>query len=307
MEALQFTAAHYIKLGRGGEYVQDSFQHNRLRFGWRGQSVEDIRANRWTEMAQAIRTAAQGKRRSAGSVINPLRRIVEAKPDEVWITFHESKLWWARVTGEIFQDDLSKYRNTVAPWSDKTLKDRLLVGNELPGKIARLQAYRATTCRVRHVDLLRRLLNGTRSPIAEDIKHGKGVLAGHLGRAIRELHWRDFETLVDLVFRATGWIRVSVLGEQEKGCDLVLQEAITRDRFVVQVKSQAGLAEVTNTAAEFSPPAYRKVFFVVHTPNPDLMPPLPPSLNHVEVVDPNRLGVLALNAGLTDWLADKVV
>jgi hypothetical protein len=27
-----------------------------------------------------------------------------------------------------------------------------------------------------------------------------------------ELHWKDFETLFDLPFRDSGWVRVSVLG-----------------------------------------------------------------------------------------------
>jgi len=52
-------------------------------------------------------------------------------------------------------------------------------------------------------------------------------------KAIEQLHWKDYETLVDLVFRDTGWIRVSILGQQVKGYDLELREPITQDKYQV--------------------------------------------------------------------------
>ncbi len=304
MEPLQFTTAHYIKLGQGGKWAADCIQNSRLRLGWFAHTIEDIQAGHWEKIEQQALAVGNAKLGPVRADLNALRRIVESGPNEVWITFHQAKLWWTRITGELTQDAESKYRVT-AQWSDKSLIGRLLVINDLPGNIAKLQRFSGTTCRVQHIELLQRLLNGTSSPLADDISKTKKALAGALSKAIQQLHWKDFETLVDLVFRHAGWIRVSILGQQEKGYDLVLQEAITRDRFVVQVKSQAGLAEVLKTASELSPPTYRKVFFVVHSPNTDLVP-LPAVPAHVEVVDPCRLGELALNAGLTDWLEDKV-
>ncbi len=268
MEPLQFTTAHYIKLGRGGEFVQDSFENNRLRFGWRRQSVEDILAKKWKKIERQLLKANKGKLGPAMADLNALRRIAEAGPDEVWITFHEAKLWWTQIIGlDVAQDNISKYRPTQS-WSDKTLDGkRLLVVNELPGKIAKLQGFRATTCRVKEVELLQRLLNGTRSPLAIDISRKQAALAESLTRAIKELHWKDFETLVDLVFRHAGWIRVSVLGQQAKGYDLELREPITNDRYVVQVKSTAGLKDLNATSKQFSRKDYKRVFFVVHSPD----------------------------------------
>lgn len=306
MEPLQFTTAHYIKLGRGGEYAEDSFQHNRLRFGWRKQSVEDIQAKRWKQIERQLLKGNKNKLGPARADLNALRRISEAGPDVVWITFHEAKLWWTRIVGpDVIQDDISKYRSTL-PWSDKSFDGkRLLVVNDLPGKIAKLQGFRATTCRVKEVELLQRLLNGTRSPLATDISRKQAALAEALTRAIKELHWKDFETLADLVFRHAGWIRVSVLGQQAKGYDLELREPITSDRYVVQVKSTAGLADLQKTSKQFSRKDYKRVFFVVHSPEKSLSGAfdLPA---HVEFVPPNRLGELALDAGLADWLEDKV-
>jgi hypothetical protein len=73
----------------------------------------------------------------------------------------------------------------------------------------------------------------------------------------------------------------------------------------VQVKSRAGIAELRATVASFSPEDFRRVFFVVHTPDKDLAAASDVP-EHVEVVPPERLGRLALQAGLTGWLEDKV-
>ena len=66
-----------------------------------------------------------------------------------------------------------------------------------------------------------------------------------------------------------------------------------------------GITELQTTAASFSPEDFRRVFFVVHSPEHDLAAAadIP---EYVEVVPPERLGELAMHAGLAGWLKDKV-
>ena len=111
--------------------------------------------------------------------------------------------------------------------------------------------------------------------------------------------------MVDLVFRNTGWIRVSVLGQHAKAYDLELREPITGDRYVVQVKSQATRADLEQTIKDFSKSDFRRVFFVVHSPAPDLAASkgLP---EYVDLVPPAHLAELALQAGLSTWIERKV-
>ncbi|MCH7751957.1 MAG: hypothetical protein IH898_07375 [Planctomycetes bacterium] len=148
-------------------------------------------------------------------------------------------------------------------------------------------------------------MNGTRSALAAAISDQRASLAQLLTNAIKELHWKDFETLVDLVFRNAGWIRVSVLGQHAKAYDLELQEPIIGDRYVVQVKSRARNADLESTIANFSPEDFRRVFFVVHSPHDDLLDAtdIP---EHVDIVSPQRLGELAMDAGLVGWIEEKV-
>ena len=199
----------------------------------------------------------------------------------------------------------SQIQKDYPAWSDRSIKNRLLVNNDLPGRLAQLQGYRWTVCNVSCPELLQRVLAGTRSPLATAISSDRAALAQHLSEAIKALHWKDFETLADLVFRHAGWVRVSVLGQHAHAYDLELREPITGDRYVVQVKSRAGLADLKATVSKFSPEDYKRVFFVVHTPAKDLA--LPSEIpEHVQVVPPDRLAQLAIDAGLVEWLEDKV-
>lgn len=299
-----FAKAYYIKLGRGGMWESDSIERARLRFGWSNQSVADIRSGNWKRIGEQLRQYHAGKPQVATTDLNRLQDIAGSGPDDVWITFHGAKLWWTRVTGgPVQQDAVSKYRMTE-PWRDRDAKGRLLVANDLPGKIAQLQAFRGTVCDVTEADLLARVLKGERSELASEIASHREALCRSLQRAIEDLHWKDFETLVDLVFREAGWDRVSVLGQQAKAYDLELREPITGDRYVVQVKSKAGAEELRETIDAFSPDDYRRVFFVVHSPEKSLssVRKVPA---HVEVVPPALLADLALSAGLSKWLETK--
>jgi hypothetical protein len=302
---MDFSQAYYIKLGRGGAWESDAIATGKLRLG--RQSKDDINAGRWDAIELQLRREHSGKQRQvATNDLNRLRDIAESGPDDVWITFHQAKLWWARLsTGEVEQDGISKFRRTAGAWSDRSATGKLLVVNELPGKISQLQGFRGTVCKVQHRELLQRVLGGTQSALARSIAVQRSGLAELLELAIKDLHWKDFETLADLVFREAGWIRVSVLGQQAKGYDLELREPITEERYVVQVKSRAGLQDLQATVSGFSSDDYRKVFFVVHTPDDDILSEtnLP---DHVELVLPSRLAELAIDAGLSAWLEDKV-
>lgn len=305
--AVSFRKAYYIKLGRGGLWEVDAISSGVLRLGWNNQSVDDINARLWHKIDAELKAEQPKKPGVATTDLNRLRDIAESTQDDIWITFHGAKLWWARLAlAPVEVDEISKFRRTVSGWSDRAESGQLLVVNDLPGKIAMLQGFRGTACQVKEHQLLERLLSGERSLLAQQIDASAEKLISHLLVAISELHWKDYETLVDLVFRDTGWQRVSVLGQQAKGYDLELRESMTNARYVVQIKSQATLADLIETANQFSAADYRRVFFVVHTPAPDLSnsKQVP---EHVELVAPEKLARLALEAGLIGWLKSKVI
>lgn len=308
MSQVNFRNAYYIKLGRGGEWEIDSIGTGKLRFGWPYQTLDDINAGRWDLIEDQLRAEHRDKPKGeATKALNGLGIIAKSMPDDIWITFHQAKLWWTRLAADpAAQDHISKFRLTVQPWTDKATNGRLLVVNDLPGRLAQIQGYRWTVCQVSCPDLLHRTLNGTRSDLASAISANQAALVQQLSKAIKDLHWKDFETLVDLVFRNAGWRRVSVLGQHTKAYDLELREPITDDRYVVQVKSQAGRSDLETTVESFSAADFRRVYFVVHSPDKDLMNAIEQLPDHVEVLLPDRLAQHVMDAGLVGWLEDKV-
>ena len=79
----------------------------------------------------------------------------------------------------------------------------------------RAASYQMTICAIERADYLHRRIRDERDPVhaeAAALKHemreiGQGT--------IRQLDWRDFEVLVDLIFAHGGWRRSGVLGKDQ--------------------------------------------------------------------------------------------
>ena len=121
---------------------------------------------------------------------------------------------------------------------------------------------------------------------------------------IRELHWKDFEVLVDLIFRQVGWQRNSELGKTQKTLDLDLLSPINSERYGIQIKSTSNLSEFRDYQDQFRDmKGFRRFYFIVHSPTPDLM--------NAEQGDdfvlmlPPEIARWVVKYGLTDWIIDK--
>jgi hypothetical protein len=300
-----FRQAHYIKLGAGGKFAHSSIAKGIMRFGWDGIPLAEIHAGDWTSIRKRLTQEHQNKSTVTADT-ERLRDLVTSTPDDLWITFHDSHLWWGRVSGEPVQEDaISKYRALLHGWKNHDVSNEPLTINRVPGVIAQLQGFRGTVCSVREVEALRRLINAEFSPAYKKLEASYRQVVGDVQAAIRGLHWKDFEVLVDLVFRQAGWRRRSMLGESMKYVDLELVEPITREAYQVQVKSKSSVPEFEAYAKKFSAQGFRKLYFVVHSPSPELEA-LDHEFEDVELVLPRRLGELVADGGLIGWVLDKV-
>ena len=191
-------------------------------------------------------------------------------------------------------------------WYCQNIFDEPLLITQIPGRIAKLQGFRGTICKVSELDELVRLINRQGSSEYTAIVHSKEDLCRHVETGLRRLHWKDFETLVDLLFRATGWRRVSVLGQTMKFSDIELEEPITGDMYQVQVKSTATPRDLQEYIEMFSGGKYRRLFFVVHTPDKKLKETLQPEDGPVQIILPRRLAEMVVELGLLNWLLNKI-
>ncbi len=234
-----------------------------------------------------------------------MRLLCESTNDDIWITFHANHLWWCKVTDpHIHEDKVSKYRQ-VERWHCHNFFDEPLLITQIPGRVAKLQGFRGTICKVSEVDELARLINRQHSSEYAAILHSKEDLCRHVESGLRRLHWKDFETLVDLLFRAIGWRRVSVLGQTMKGSDIELEDPITGEMYQVQVKSTATPRDLQEYTDTFASGKYRRLFFVVHTPDKKLTETPQPEDSPVQIIPPRRLAEMVVELGLLNWLLNK--
>lgn len=231
MELVDFKRAYYIKLGRGGKWEQSSISESKLRIGWGHQDTQDINCGDWGKIREQLRQESS-HRGVATKDLNALRLICESTSKDLWITFFQGTMWWCRLgSNEIFQDEKSKYRQVDGKWSNQDVCGNTLEINSIPGVLTKIQGFRGTVCKVRELETLKRLVNAESSLEHNEIEKCKMDLIRSVEKGIKKLHWKDFETFVDLVFRGSGWRRLSMLGGTMKFTDLELEDPITRDRY----------------------------------------------------------------------------
>jgi hypothetical protein len=124
----------------------------------------------------------------------------------------------------------------------------------LSTKLAKVSAYRRTICAVEAQDYLLRRINGLEEPIVSKSAVARNALLDVLTEALKSLHWKDFETLIDIIFPRSGWHRVSALGGSQKAADLEIEQATTEERAAVQVKSNASQRLSRNISGGWTTP-----------------------------------------------------
>ena len=307
MESIEFDHAYYIKLGEKGKWERSSIEEGKMRIGWTNVALEDLHRGNWDDIERAIRQKVKNPG-SATHDFNSLRTIHASNHGDVWITFSDSKLWWCRLEdGPILEDDLSKYRLTADGWHDRSLQGKVLLVNTLPGAVAQLQAYQATSCTVGPLDTLRRLINDGHTPEYAAVVEAREGLVCRIEALVRHLHWKDFEVLVDLIFSGAGWRRRSVVGKTMKFADIEFEDRINNESYQVQVKSRSTLAEFHEYADQFNRGEFRRLFYVVHSPDDALVAYEVPTDSGVVLVPPRRLAAMVVDAGLVGWVLEKTV
>jgi len=305
MQDVDFKNAYYVKLGTGGEWEKSSIDENKVRIGWANWTVEEINQRSWDSLKQKYRKTYKSNS-SATADINALKTIVESTSDDIWITFSDDYVWWCRVGKVgIFKDKISKYREVKGRWDNRNISGQPLILSQIPGSISKTQRFAATICRVDKVEDLRRLINNQPSEAFQAISKAKNALTEQVEKGLKGLHWKDFEILVDLVFRNAGWRRISMLGGPTKSVDMELAEPITGDLYQVQVKSAATIDVFKKSVQNFSGSSFRKLYFVTHSPDENLANYRETDEN-IELILPGRLAPMVVDFGLTDWLLKKI-
>jgi hypothetical protein len=200
---IAFENAYYVKLGESGEWEVSSIAEKKIRIGWSRQSLSDINARKWKKIHKQLESYAKNKG-TATRDCNALKLFTESTPNDIWITFYQSHLWWCRLAkGKVRKDKVSKYRKVEGSWSKIDVDGNPLLIEFIPGGISQKQRFQGTICRVDEKDDLRRLINHEFSSAHNAIKCSRDHLISAVEQGLKRLHWKSFELLVDLILTPT--------------------------------------------------------------------------------------------------------
>ncbi len=298
----------YIKLGQNGKWATDALKEGIIPFGYSAVDHHACLAGEWGRVGDQL--VAMG--RTANGVSQGLRELKDfygLSDDTLWVTMADGHFWWAFAEGPVVvvergnSDKPARYRRTRAGWSKTSLAGEPLTVRSLSSALTRTAGYQMTICAIEHADYLLRRIRDEPDPLHAQATALKVEMRKIGLRMIRQLDWRDFETLVDLIFARGGWQRSSVLGKDQADVDLILSQPITGETAWVQIKSGTSQAELDDYLGRFRRDgSYDRFFFVCHSAAGALNLPAGPGL-HLWTAE--RVAEAALDAGLFNWLIDR--
>lgn len=298
----------FIKLGDGGKFEKECIEDSQtLKLSYR-EVEHDLCINReWNKIKDFYVYDRNSDVGAAQRHVNQIRQFYEEDENTLWITFYADKLWWCFSKPEIeLLSDNTKIRPVIGKWSDKDINGNVLLAGNISGNLLKTQGFRGTICSVEEAKYALNKINNEQSKEIIEVEKAYSELNLKLIHLIKKLQPKDFEILVDLIFRQAGWQRTSDLGKQQKTLDLALISPLTGERAIVQIKTGSNLNEFLDYEEQFVPMKndYDKFFYVVHSAKPDLVNYKNESETKLYLVD--KIAELSISLGLVEWIIKKV-
>ena len=306
MKKIKANKVLFIKLGQGGKFEKECIENNHtLRLGYREVEHKLCLTGQWNKVHDYFTTEENSKTFVATSHSNQIKQFYEEDEKTLWITFYANKLWWCFSKPEItLLTDKTKTRPVIGKWSDKDINGNVLLAGNISGKLLKTQGFRGTICSVPEEKYALAKINSEQMKEVVEVEQAMFNLKTKLTFLIQNLQWKDFETLVDLIFRQAGWQRVGDTGKTQKTLDLELFAPVTGERAIVQIKAQSDLQQFLSYQEQFATMNdYDKFFYVVHTAKNNLSTYENETETKLYLVD--KVAELTVSAGLVEWVIKK--
>lgn len=306
MNRIKADKVLFIKLGQGGKYETDCIINNQtLRLGYKDVDHNLCISGKWDLVHKYFIEEENATQGVATSHTNQIKQFYENDNRTLWLTFFNNKLWWSFSKAEItLLSDKTKTRPVIGNWSDKNVNGELLISGNLSGKLLKTQGFRGTICKVPEEKYALQKINNEQLKEVVELENAITELKEKLSILIKNLQWKDFETLIDLIFRQAGWQRVSETGKTQKTLDLELLAPVTGERAIVQIKSQSDLKQFLFYQDKFATMTdYDKFFYVVHSVKKSLKE----YDNETETIlyFGDKIADLTINSGLLEWVIKR--
>ena len=149
MNKLVPAKVRYIKLGAGGDWEKWCLDNDAIRLGYESPYHNESVNGEWEIVRSYWLEARNGNEGAATRDINQIRDFYELTEDDLWITFHQRKLYWCKVSNAVEKlQDGSRVRKAIGKWSCKSLKGQVLTIENIDGRVTKVQGFRGTICSI---------------------------------------------------------------------------------------------------------------------------------------------------------------
>lgn len=303
------SKALFIKLGSKGAWESECLlMEDCLKLGYENVPHDYCVRGDWKAVARHYLEKERVKKGVATFHTNQIRYFYEESESVLWFTFHNQCLWWCLSEPKIKAwPDGTRTRPVIGKWSSCDTNGNKLLLDNLSGALLKIQGFRGTICLSDQVEYLLNKINGHEPLDVRQTREATARLEQSVEVLVKKLQPKDFEVLTDLIFRQSGWQRLSVVGKTQKDIDLDLISPATGERAFVQVKSQSDEREFQEYQDRFSSmgsnSGYSHFFYVVHSPSKGLEERAKTSNN---LFVSTRIAQMVVRTGLIEWLLKKV-
>jgi hypothetical protein len=313
------SEVRFIRLGKGRCWQRVSFERGEIHAGWNEVSEGALNAadreacrNAVEEYHTGLNYRTEAARKTAIQTdFNQLMDLIEEPERFVWVTIADGRLYWCTVKpgvtvnpkGESDEERGHFWLTCKRQWSDRSLKGKRLVLEDLPGAVGVISRFAGTVAKPRYSDSILRAIRGERPPEVHTWSHARKGYISAVEQLLPLLHWRDFELLTELIFARGGWLRTSTVGRSKETIDIEAEHPETGERALIQVKMAAGQRDVENYVERWRQTGYDRLFFVVAMPRGVIKSEVPDT----HVWGPEKVADLIVRRGLADWVAKRAI
>jgi hypothetical protein len=306
------ASVRYVKNGRKGQWWPAAKTGEQVHLGWNEISGGLLRRPDYEKIEKKVR-AWFGNRRGATQDFNQLRDLLDSPRQHLWMTFEEGCLWWCTVrNGAVVNPDGESrgkghfWLVCERPWSNRSVKGKLLAIADLPGIVTKTAGFQGTVCEPGAWQTIIRIIQDQKDPNAARAAKARNAYRLAIHEMIKGLSPKDFEQLIDLIFGRSGWVRICTLGGNTEGIDAEVENLAAAEIAFVQVKSTAGQAELNDYVQRFQDrrDRYARMIFAVHSPHGKLIAPA--GLPSVQLWEGDHVAGLVVRLGLGEWVENRL-
>lgn len=296
----------FIRLGRGSCNADYCIKNKKITFGFSSDKNlifwNSLKNQRILDEEIKTELKKQGENVSVG--FRQCKDFFNDDGDVLWITSFNTALHFGFSDGANAYTSLDNVtqKSMQFGWLSKDLKGNQLLISGLNGGITKTLSYQGTICDFSEVYaklLINRILC-IPNPRRVETEKAYNDLIERSKPLIQAFTPKDFELLVELIISRAGLKRMGVAGKNEETIDLVLNNPITDERWIVQVKSDTNQNEFEKylkAYIEISQNVEKcRMIYAFHTgkvKNAD---------KNVLLWDINKLSKLVVDNGLVDWV-----